>query len=364
MLLLCLLGLIVLVNCIYYLFFASFLFQSRYKKAVSTQYPVSVVVCAKNEAENLENHLQLWLDQDYPNFELILINDSSTDNTLEVMNHFAASNPRIKIVDVASNESFWGSKKYALTLGIKKAANKRMLFTDADCRPASNSWITHMVSLFSEEKQIILGYGAYDKSDGLLNTLIRYETMVAAMQYYSYAHNGLPYMGVGRNLAYTSNLYYANNGFTSHMKVQSGDDDLFVNQAATSSNTALQYAPESFTYSVPKKTWRDWIHQKKRHSSTAKHYKQKHKLLLAGYYIFNLSFWVAAFCALLFSSWKIALFIIVIRLLMQYTVHGKATEKFKESGLVVLIPLLELCLICIQLSIFISGRISKRSSWK
>jgi hypothetical protein len=280
------------------------------------------------------------------------------------MNHFAASDPRIKIVDVVSNESFWGSKKYALTLGIKKAANKRMLFTDADCRPATNSWISNMVSQFSEEKHIVLGYGAYDQTGGLLNALIRYETMVAAIQYFSYAFNGMPYMGVGRNLAYTSNLFYANNGFTSHMKMQSGDDDLFVNMAATSSNTAIQIAPESFTYSIPKKTWSSWIHQKRRHSSTAKFYQRKHKFLLACYYIFNLLFWVVASCALIFSNWKIALFIIILRLLIQYIVHGKATEKFKESGLVVFIPLLELFLVCLQMSIFISGRISNRSSWK
>jgi glycosyltransferase involved in cell wall biosynthesis len=364
MLLIYLLAFIVLVNCIYYLFFASFIFRRAQEIPYNKRFPVSVLVCAKNESENLKNHIPLWLAQDYPDFELILINDSSSDDTLEVMNHFAASDERIKIVDVESNEAFWGNKKYALTLGIKKASNKRMLFTDADCWPATEKWITSMVSSFSEEKQIILGYGGYRGKPGLLNTLIRYETVITALQYFSYASKGIPYMGVGRNIAYTSNIFYANNGFTSHMNVRSGDDDLFVNQAATSSNTALQYSPESFTYSVSEKTWRNWIRQKRRHGSTASYYKPKFKVLLSCYYIFNLLFWGVSVCALIFSNWKIALSIIIFRLLIQYAVQGKAAITFRESGLIVLIPFLELFLVCLQLSIFISSRISKQSPWK
>ena len=145
MLLIYLLGLVVLVNCIYYIFFAKFLFKKVPGRSRSAQFPVSVLICAKNEAKNLSEHIPLWLDQDYPDFELILINDASSDDTLKVITHFANSDPRIKVVDVENNEAFWGSKKFALTLGIKKVSNKRMLFTDADCRPASQSWISHMV---------------------------------------------------------------------------------------------------------------------------------------------------------------------------------------------------------------------------
>ena len=364
MLLMYLLGLVVLVNCIYYILFSTFSFQKVQKKFESPQFPVSILICAKNEAENLNRHIPLWLDQEYPDFELILINDASSDNTLEVINQFANTDPRIKVVNVENNEAFWGSKKYALTLGIKKASNKRLLFTDADCRPASSSWISLMASDFSEKKQIVLGYGAYEKEPGLLNALIRYETLVTALQYYSYAKNGLPYMGVGRNLAYTSNLFYDNKGFTSHMKVQSGDDDLFVNKAATSTNTALQYDPESFTYSIPKKTWSGWFKQKRRHSSTAKYYKPKHKLYLGAYFIFNLLFWVFAILAPIFSNWKITLLIILFRFSIQCIVQARAAMKFREIGLIIFMPLLELFLVCVQLSIFISSRTSKPSPWK
>ena len=363
MLLILLLAFVVIVNCLYYIYFVPFTFSRAGTKTSSAVYPVSVLICAKNEARNLKDQIPLWLAQDYPDFELILINDASSDNTLEIMEHFAEKDSRIRVVDVKSNEAFWGSKKYALTLGIKKAANKRMLFTDADCRPASTSWIRLMVSQFSEEKQIILGYSGYLRRPGLLNALIRFETIITAIQFFAYALRGNPYMGVGRNLAYTSNVFYAHGGFTSHMNVLSGDDDLFVNKAATATNTALQYHPESFTYSIPKKKWKHWFQQKKRHSSTASRYKPKHKVLLGAYYIFNVSFCILAILACLYSSWKIAILLIIFRLLVQYIVVGKGALLLKESSLIPFIPFLEMFLVCLQLSIFISSKTSKQSTW-
>jgi len=364
MLLLYVLGLVILVNCIFYLLFSKFSFLILAESTSVEDYPVSLIVCAKNEAENLKKNIPLWLEQDYPNFELILTNDASIDDTLLIIQEFAEIDSRIQIVDVENNEAFWASKKYALTLGIKRAKNKRMVFTDADCRPASKQWLRSMASNFSKQKQLILGYGAYEKKPGLLNKLIRYETLLTAVQYFSFAKAGIPYMGVGRNLAYTSQLYYNTNGFMSHIKVASGDDDLFVNEAATAKNTTICFEEAAFTYSEPKKSWNTWILQKKRHISTARFYKPKHKILLGVYYLFNLSFWVFAGFTFIFLDWKIPLFIVCFRFLIQFIVVGKAALKLKERSLVPFIPLLELFLLFVQLSIFISNSTSKSSRWK
>src|SRR5690554_6578537 len=292
MVLLYVFGAVALINCAYYFAFSKFSQNKFPVRALFESPPVSLIVCAKNEAENLSKHIPLWLEQDYPNFELILINDASNDETLEVMEAFATEDSRIKIVNVKNIEAFWGNKKYALTLGIKRAKNNQLIFTDADCFPASKEWLSHMVAGFSDEKQLVLGYGAYQKQPGFLNQLIRFETLMTAVQYFSYAKMGNPYMGVGRNLAYTSTLFYENSGFMRHIKVASGDDDLFVNDAATSRNTAICIAPKAFTYSLPKKTWKKWILQKKRHYTTAKLYKPLHRILLGAYFIFNLLFWI------------------------------------------------------------------------
>jgi glycosyltransferase involved in cell wall biosynthesis len=357
-------AIVVALNCLIYIFFAIYAFakpQTPYKHA---EFPVSVIICSKNEAENLKKHIPLWLEQEYIDFELILVNDASIDETLDVIEAFAETDERIKIVNVKNNEAFWANKKYALTLGIKKAKNKYLLFTDADCKPASNLWIQQMVNHFSTEKQLVLGYGAYAKRKGLLNKLIRFETVLTALQYFSFAKAGMAYMGVGRNLAYTAKLFYDSNGFMSHMHIRSGDDDLFVNEAASKTNVALCDIHESFTVSEPKKTWKSYITQKKRHITTASHYKLSHKLLLSFIFLINGLFWLGAAISLIFLKWEWVATLVLLRLLLQFFVFGKTLKKFHENGLIILLPLLEIMLICFQIAIFISNIFSKPKHWK
>ena len=286
MVLLFLFAFIVLINCVYFLLFSKFSLRSKNKEAQKNYIPLSLVVYTKNQALNLKDNIPLWLEQEYPDFEIILINDASFDDTLNVMELFEENNENIKIVNVENNETFWGSKKYALTLGIKKASHQRMIFTGADCKPASNKWLNEMGAHFSSKKQIVLGYGSYFKKKGLLNKLIRFDTLLTAIQYFSFTLFGMPYMGVGRNLAYSSNVYYDNGGFVSHMEIQAGDDDLFINQAATKTNTAICFSKKSFTYSESKSSWKEWISQKKKHITTTKLYQFKHQFLLS-FFLFH-----------------------------------------------------------------------------
>tara|TARA_R110002072_G_scaffold110599_2_gene238419 strand:- start:13403 stop:14503 length:1101 start_codon:yes stop_codon:yes gene_type:complete len=355
---------VVVVNCIFYLLFGNYAFAKSSQPTLQSKIPVSVIVCSKNEAENLKNNIPLWLAQDYPNFELILVNDASVDATLDVIEHFAEKDSRVKIVNVENNEAFWANKKYALTLGIKKAKNNHLLFTDADCKPASNLWIQQMANHFSNEKQLVLGYGAYAKEKSFLNKLVRYETAMAALQYFGFAKLGLPYMGVGRNLGYTANLFYENNGFMSHMYIRSGDDDLFVNQAATQSNFAICDSPESFTISTPKKSWKSLFNQKRRHLTTATHYKLSHKIILGAFYLSNVLFWIGLLVSFIFLSWEIILAFLLFRLLLQYIVVVKALKKLRENDLVYFVSILEIVMICFQMVIFITNLFSKPKHWK
>ena len=184
MVLLFLFAFVVLINCVYFLLFSKFSLRSKNKEAQKNYIPLSLVVYTKNQALNLKDNIPLWLEQEYPDFEIILINDASFDDTLNVMELFEKNNENIKIVNVENNETFWGSKKYALTLGIKKASHQRMIFTGADCKPASNKWLNEMGAHFSSKKQIVLGYGSYFKKKGLLNKLIRFDTLLTAIQYF------------------------------------------------------------------------------------------------------------------------------------------------------------------------------------
>ena len=362
MVLLFLFAFVVLINCVYFLLFSKFSLRSKNKEAQKNYIPLSLVVYTKNQALNLKDNIPLWLEQEYPDFEIILINDASFDDTLNVMELFEKNNENIKIVNVENNETFWGSKKYALTLGIKKASHQRMIFTGADCKPASNKWLNEMGAHFSSKKQIVLGYGSYFKKKGLLNKLIRFDTLLTAIQYFSFALVGIPYMGIGRNLAYSSNVYYDNGGFVSHMEIQPGDDDLFINQVATKTNTAICFSKKSFTYSESKSTWKEWISQKKKHITTKKLYQFKHQFLLSFYYISLLLFWIFSVITLSLLDWKIPLAFILFRFMIQYIVMYHAAKKLEQKDLIIWFPFLEIILIIFQFIIFSTYSWSKSNS--
>lgn len=357
---------IVFIQLIYYGFIFSRFAFAKSKTPTKKKIAVSVIICAKNEAENLQQFLPLIIQQEYPDFEIVLINDASHDNTLNIMESFAKKNRNIKIVNVENIEVFWGNKKYALTLGIKAATNDFLLFTDADCKPVSKHWIATMSRHFSNTKSIVIGYGAYKKKKGsFLNKLIRYETLLTAIQYFSYAKFGVPYMAVGRNLAYRKEEFFKVKGFMSHMNIRSGDDDLFVNQVANSVNTTICFSKDSFTESLPETSFKDWFKQKRRHISTSKYYKLKHKIMLGLFYISQLMFWVLGIILLVFIfKWEIALALIFLKFIVQYISIGLSAKKLDVPDTLVLLPFLELFLIISQFFIFISNLTSKNNNWK
>lgn len=357
---------VVSIQIIYYL---SFLFSFAIKRGetrLKKNIPISVIICAKNEAENLKKNLPLILNQDYSNFEVVLVNDSSFDDTLLVMEDFKAKHKNIRLVDVATNERFWGNKKYALTLGIKASKEDFLVFTDADCAPSSNQWLAQLSSHFSNEKSIVLGYSGYAKRKfSFLNKLIRFETLMTALQYFSYHNLGMPYMGVGRNLAYKKELFFNNSGFNNHIFIKSGDDDLFINEVANSKNTAICFTENSFTISEPKTSLKAWIPQKRRHVSTAQFYKLKHKFFLGLFYVSQLTFWIFGMLLVVLGyHWQWVLALIIVRFAIQLICLGYTAKKFNELDLMVLTPLLELFLITAQLGIFIANLISKPKHWK
>ncbi|MDG1805560.1 MAG: glycosyltransferase [Flavicella sp.] len=357
---------IIFLQCLYYLIFLTPLLGAKQNNNRNRN-PISVVVCAKNEAQNLKKFIPHFLQQKYSApFEIVLINDRSTDETGEIISQFAQNNSNIKIVNVEECENFWGNKKYALTLGIKAAQYEHLLFTDADCYPTSENWIEQMASCFSKKKSIVLGYGGYEKiKNSFLNKLIRYETVLTALQYFSYSKAGIPYMGVGRNLAYTKSEFFKVNGFIKHIKIKSGDDDLFINEIADSSNTSINLSFDSTTTSIPKNSFKDWILQKRRHISTASHYKAHHKILLATFYLTQIITLIAPFVLLFFTAdVKFILIPLFIRYAILFLSFGLFSKKLKEMDLILWIPFLEISLIFIQLYLYLINRISIPTNWK
>ncbi len=365
------LGLLCLCFAIYLFFcgIAYFRFAFGGKKthpAKSVQPPASVIICARNEAAHIKNNLSLVLEQDYPTFEVIVVDDCSWDSTLNVLKEVQKENERLKILEIKEDNVYKHGKKLALTIAIKSAQYEHLVFIDADCYPASKNWLTQIMENFDENVEIVLGYGAYSNKKGLINKMIRMDTFRIGLQYLSLAVGGMPYMGVGRNLAYRKSFFLKQKGFAPYSQIPSGDDDLFVNKAGTKFNTRIAANRDCITLSEPKKDLKEWMRQKRRHVSTAQYYRSSSKFILGLITFSQYFFWVAAIALLFFPRFRyIALGIIGGYIIIQSIIQWKAMKRLGETKLFVLSLLLEwLLLFFFYPLIAISNLLFKQAAWK
>lgn len=323
------------VQVFYYLyFFARVAFFKPRQKHQSQQHPVSVIICARDEDENLARNLPGVLVQQYSSsHEVVVVNDNSVDDSKYILQELKKTFKSLNVVELTQEAKLISGKKYPLSIGIREAEHEILLLTDADCVPASEHWIRKMQDGYDRDIEIVLGYGAYHKKKGLLNKLIRFETFHTALQYLSYALAGLPYMGVGRNLSYRKDLFLKNKGFSSINHIPSGDDDLFVNKVANQKNTSVVIDPDAVTRSIPKTTWKSWLKQKSRHYTTAKYYKPKHKFLLGLYFATQFIYYPLLAATAIFFDWRYALVVFGVRLLLQGFIWRKSMRKMGEGDL-------------------------------
>lgn len=324
-----------LIQLFYYLFFFSRLaFFKPKEKEISQTHPVSVIICARDEAENLVKNLPGSLVQKYKTtHEVIVVNDNSLDESKYILEEYQRTFRQLQLVELKQEAKFIPGKKFPLSIGIKTAKHEIVLLTDADCVPASEFWIEKMQDGFDDGIEIVLGYGALHKKKGFFNKIVRWETFHTALQYLSYARAGTAYMGVGRNLSYKKSVFFRHKGFSSHNHVPGGDDDLFINKASTKTNTAIVTDKESFTLSTPATSWKQWVRQKKRHYTTSKYYKPIHKFLLGLYAFSQFIFYPLFIVCLFIFDWRMVLAVFAIRFIAQSVILFKTTKKLDESDL-------------------------------
>ncbi len=323
------------IQLFYYLFFYIRLaFYKAEAKTVSQTHPVSVIICARDEAGNLTRNLPGALVQEYrTTHEVIVVNDNSFDESRYLLEEFQKMYKQLQVVELKQEAQLIPGKKYPLGVGIRTAKHEVVLLTDADCIPASEHWIEKMQEIYGPDTEIVLGYGAYHKKKGFFNKLVRWETFHTALQYLTYAIARLPYMGVGRNLSYKRTVFFRHKGFTSHHHIPSGDDDLFVNMAATAKNTKISLDKDSFTLSEPAANWRQWIRQKNRHYSTGKYYKGIHQFLLGMYALSHFLFYPLLVACSIFCTWPWVLGIFGVRFAIQAIVFYFAMRRLDELDL-------------------------------
>jgi glycosyltransferase involved in cell wall biosynthesis len=352
----------------YYLFVYSRIIKAGKKgkpNESKTKEPVSIVICARNEAANLQQYLPLVLEQEYPDFEVIVVNDCSADDTEDVLLALKQKYQNLKTTIIKEDAKFSHGKKLALTVGIKAAANEWLLLTDADCYPESKHWLSGMAQHFTEKNSVVLGYGGFFQGKDFVNKLIRFDALFIALQYFTFALAGRPYMGVGRNMAYRKSVFFKNKGFASHLYIDSGDDDLFVQEIATKSNTDIELSEDTHTRTAPKKNMQQWFYQKTRHLTTSVHYRAFDRFALALEPVSRELFYITAITLLFFPGYQLLSGIVfVVRETIFLIIINKTARKLKEKGLALLSLIFDIILPFILLVFFTVGSFGPKRKWR
>lgn len=331
--------------------------------------PVSVVICARDEEINLRKFLPMILQQNYPQYEVIVVDDGSYDNTEEYLLSVTKQYPHLKTSFVPKDAKSRSTKKLGLTIGIKAASYDLLLFTDADCMPEGNLWISEMVKNFHPQTEFVLGYGGYLKEKGFLNKLIKFDTLFIGMQYLGMAIARRPYMGVGRNMAYRKETFFKMKGFASTLGLLSGDDDLMIQRGANETNVEVAVSAGSVTWSEPKTTFKRWLAQKERHLSVSEHYKNSSKLLLAVEPASRGLFYTSIVLITVFGNWVAVAAAILLLLLrwfaLQMPVINKSARILGDERFYFTIPLFDVFLPLNTLYILIFKRKNRNNlRWK
>lgn len=332
---------------------------------------VSIIVCAHNEEVNLNDYLQSLMTQDYPTYEIIVVNDRSDDATWEVIENYTHRDHRIRMSFIPKDTTVMSTKKLGITLGAKAAKYDYLLLTDADCRPESKQWISRMMAPFARpEIEVVLGYSPYFERPTQLNRIIAYDNLFNGLNYMGSALVGHPYMGVGRNLAYRKELFFRSGGFSDLMNYLGGDDDLFVRKVATGTNTAVVATPDSYTWTRAKETMEDWMQQRRRHLSVSTAYSAWSKWHLglepmARGLFYALVIVLPILSAVGILSWWTALAVGVMalaRLILQLSVINVAAKRMGLRGYGLRLVWYDICLPIINLYIFLTQPLHRRQN--
>lgn len=353
------------IYCIYFYSRLSFLKIVDEPVENKKKVPVSVIICAKNEDENLIRNLPKIFEQNYPEFQVIVVNDGSWDDTKEILEAFQKRYNNLHTINIEENDHHRMGKKLALTLGIKGAKFEHVLLTDADCEPVSNNWINRMAGSFANGNTLVLGHSPVKKEQGFLNLLIRFDNFITALSYHSFSLAKVTYMGVGRNLAYSKKLFFEVGGFKKHYSIVSGDDDLFVNEIANRAKTVSVLNQDSMIETVGKGTLKAWFRQKQRHYTTVKYYKASHRTLLAIPHISSVFFYVSGIFLLFFPGYQLtALSLILAKWLLQIFFNYRAAIKLGQKDAALLSPFLEIVLLVLNPIIYFAQLYNRQPGWR
>lgn len=310
------------------------------KQLNKAQHPgISIVITAKNEAKNLSENLPFILEQDYPKFQVIVVNNGSTDNSEDVLNNLQSKYiDKLYVTYLPVESEVVNSKKLALTIGIKAAKHDILLFTEADTKPLSNKWVNEYAKEFAKGMDVVLGGCQLKVCSGFYRKFILFDNLLFGLEYLSMALIKKPYSGVERNMAYRKDLFFKNKGFSSILNIEHGEDHLFINKIANSENTSVLISPESMVKSNIANSLSTWRSFKGKYLITKKHLNGfQNKILpleIVSRYSFYFSFVLMFITGVLLSSITLialASSLFIIRYIVQVIVINK-NSKLYDSG--------------------------------
>lgn len=312
--------------------------------------PLSVVISARNESENLRKFLPSILEQDYPEFEVIVINDGSTDESEDLLSALEEKYPNLYHSFTPDTARYVSRKKLSLTLGIKASKYDWLVFTEANCTPASNQWLRLMARNFTPRTEIVLGYSGYERGKGCLHRRVSFDSLFTSLRYLGFALAGKPYIGIGRNLAYRKELFFNVKGYSNHLNLQRGEDDLFINQISNENNTRVETDINSTVRMQPVEYYKDWKEEKVSYMATARFYKGSQRLLLGFETLSRLLFYATCVAGIalgiLHLHWLvagIAFLLWLLRYVVQAVIINKtATEMGDNRHYYLTLPLFDI----------------------
>lgn len=332
-------GILFMIQSAYYLgLYRNLYTHAQKQKPEGDTPPLSVIINAKDAATDLAQNLPYILEQDYPEFEVIVVYDQSSDDGCEdVLKLLQDKYPHLHYSFIPNSARYISHKKLGITMGIKASRHEWLVFTEPNCRPSSNQWLRMMARNFTPDTEIVLGYSNYEKAKGWFNRKVTFDTLLNSMRFLGYAINGHPYMGCGRNLAYRKSLYYEQKGFTSHLNLQRGEDDLFVNQTTNGKNTRVEASSESIVRITAPHYKKDWYEEKLSYTMTSRLYKGMSRYLMGfetcSRLLFLLTTMVCIGWGIISQGWitvGIAILLWLFRFLIQMMVFRKTSIALEE----------------------------------
>lgn len=336
------------------------IFKNKKREEKRTREPVSVVVYTKNQAYLLKDKLFSLLEQEYPDYEVIVVNHASQDETSFVLKVYTETYKNLKIVDIKEDVNVFQGRKYPLSIGIKCAKNDIIILTDTESVPSGYHWITEMESRFTKGVNIVLGYVSREATKKLLNGFSQYTYAEESASYMGFALLRAPYMGNGKNLAVRRSFFFNKGGFINHYAISEGYDVLFVNQNSTPSNTRLSLSEDSFVTAKSFPLFEDLVRHRKHQIKLYFHFKAKDKFLQILYPLMNIVYYVLfAILLLIDFPYELLLGTLVLKFGWHIFSFYKYSKRFKQKKVFIFAPLYEFFFLIFDLFLAIPAFIKR-----